>query len=987
MDVTEHTVDEINRLRACINDLVSVLALPAIWSGHEPSQIGRTLLDALVSMLRLDFAYFRLLDSIGGAPIEMVHVAQRRDLNARPEEIGRVLKPCLTGQPPASSFLIPNPVGQGKASIAQRCLGLRDEMGVLVAGSTRADFPTETERLLLDVAANQAVIGLEEARRLNEQRRLAQELDRRVAERTRELTEREAKIRRLFDANIIGIMIAKLEGEIVDANEAFLRMVGYGREDLVSGRILWPDLTPPEWRDTDARMWAELRANGVLQPIEKELFRKDGSRVPVLSGATLFEEGGNEGVAFVLDLSEQKRAEKAAGRSEKELRGVIDSVPANVWSTSPDGAVDFINQRWQEFTGLPPTNALGWNWETAVHPDDRGRFVANWQAALKNGQAMESEVRVRRADGEYRWLFVRNVPLLDEVGNLVKWYGTGIDVEERRRAEQALHAAMSERMRLTAFRGEVGTVLAHEEDLRGTLHKCAEAMVRHLDGAFARFWTLSSDGRELELQASAGMYTRLDGSHSRIPFGQLKIGLIAQERKPHLTNNVQNDPRVNDKEWARREKMISFAGYPLLVEDRVVGVMGMFSQKPLTDGTLEALSFVADSVAQVIDRKRAEEALRRSEAYLAEAQRLTHTGSWAWSPITGEPLYWSEEMFRIFAFDAQRSGPPTNEMLWERVHPEDRDGMHELMLRAVHEKTEYVYDHRIVLPDGTVKHIHAIGHPVVNAAGEVVEFLGTSIDVTERKGAEKERERLRKLEADLAHMNRVSVMGELAASLAHEIKQPIAAAGINAQTCLRWLQRESPEIGEACETVTRILKDVNRASEIVDRNRSLYGRGTPQGEVVDVNKLVREMIGLLHDAADRHSISIRAQLDGALPAITADRVQIQQVLMNLMVNGIEAMKDTSGELTITSKKTEDDQILLSVSDLGIGLSNEDAERIFDAFFTTKAQGTGMGLCISRRIIESHGGRLWASVNRGRGATFHFTLPRDAAPPSRERVSA
>jgi signal transduction histidine kinase len=223
------------------------------------------------------------------------------------------------------------------------------------------------------------------------------------------------------------------------------------------------------------------------------------------------------------------------------------------------------------------------------------------------------------------------------------------------------------------------------------------------------------------------------------------------------------------------------------------------------------------------------------------------------------------------------------------------------------------------------------------------------------------------------------MMGELAASLAHEIKQPITAAVTNAKTCLRWLQREPPDIGQGREAISRIVKDVVRAADIIDRNRSLYRRDTPKREIVNLNELIREMSVLLRDAANRQSISIRAELDGSIPTITADRVQMQQVLMNLMLNGIEAMKDSVGELTVRSKKTEDDQILVSVSDLGIGLPAEDVERIFDAFFTTKAQGTGMGLSISRRIIESHGGRLWACANARWGATFQFTLPTDPAP--------
>ena len=262
--------------------------------------------------------------------------------------------------------------------------------------------------------------------------------------------------------------------------------------------------------------------------------------------------------------------------------------------------------------------------------------------------------------------------------------------------------------------------------------------------------------------------------------------------------------------------------------------------------------------------------------------------------------------------------------------------------------------------------------------GERNESVAFVLDLSERKRAEAERERLHQLEADLAHMNRVSMMGELAASLAHEIKQPIAAAATDAKTSLRWLQREPPEIGEAREAVSRIFKDVIRAADIIDRNRALYRRDTPKREVVNVNELVREMIVLLHDAASQRSVSIRAEFEAALPTVIADRVQMQQVLMNLMLNGIEAMNDTGGELTITSKKTEDGQILISVSDLGIGFPVAESERIFEAFFTTKPQGTGMGLAISRTIIESHNGRLWASANNGRGATFQFTIPAEVS---------
>jgi signal transduction histidine kinase len=264
--------------------------------------------------------------------------------------------------------------------------------------------------------------------------------------------------------------------------------------------------------------------------------------------------------------------------------------------------------------------------------------------------------------------------------------------------------------------------------------------------------------------------------------------------------------------------------------------------------------------------------------------------------------------------------------------------------------------------------------PRYTGAGDFAGYIGSNIDITDLKRAQEERERLRQLEADLAYINRVSMMAELAASLAHEVKQPIAAAVTDAKTCVRWLRREAPDVAEACEAASRMVNDATRADDILDRVRSLYSRDTPQRELVDVNEIVREMIVLLKDKADRNSVSVRTELDAGLAAITADRVQLQQVLMNLMFNAIEAMKDTNGDLTITSKRTVEGQLLISVRDEGIGIAPERADRIFEAFYTTKPQGTGMGLSISRRIIESHGGRLWASANSGRGTTFQFTLP-------------
>ena len=264
--------------------------------------------------------------------------------------------------------------------------------------------------------------------------------------------------------------------------------------------------------------------------------------------------------------------------------------------------------------------------------------------------------------------------------------------------------------------------------------------------------------------------------------------------------------------------------------------------------------------------------------------------------------------------------------------------------------------------------------PLRDGRGKILKWYGISTDIEERKRAEQERERSRQLESELAHINRVSMLGELTASLAHEINQPITATIMNASASIRWLARDQPDIDEVRASVERIKRDGERAGEIIRRVRSFYKKEPPeQRELVYVNEVISEMVMLLRDEANRRAVVMRTELTTGLPKVRADRVQLQQVLMNLMLNGIEAMQETGGELTI-STQCEDDQVLVSVGDTGVGLPADKLDQIFNSFFTTKASGTGMGLSISRSIIESHGGRLWASNNNGRGATFHFTLP-------------
>jgi C4-dicarboxylate-specific signal transduction histidine kinase len=275
--------------------------------------------------------------------------------------------------------------------------------------------------------------------------------------------------------------------------------------------------------------------------------------------------------------------------------------------------------------------------------------------------------------------------------------------------------------------------------------------------------------------------------------------------------------------------------------------------------------------------------------------------------------------------------------------------------------------------DGQYRWFLARAVPLRGERGKIVKWYCTSTDIEDRKRAEQEREKMRQLEDDLAHINRVSMLGEMAASLAHEIKQPIAAAMTSANSCIEWLAHEPPNLDRARAAAAKIDKYGNRAAEIIDRIRSLYKKSPSQRELVDVNGIILEIFTLLQGEAVRSSIAMRTDLAAELPKIMADRVQLQQVFMNLMLNAVEAMENSGGELAVKSQ-LQDGQLQFSVSDTGLGLPMEKMDQIFSAFFTTKPQGSGMGLAISRSIVESHGGRLWASANGGRGAIFHFTLP-------------
>ena len=382
--------------------------------------------------------------------------------------------------------------------------------------------------------------------------------------------------------------------------------------------------------------------------------------------------------------------------------------------------------------------------------------------------------------------------------------------------------------------------------------------------------------------------------------------------------------------------------------------------------------------AEISQRQRTEEDLRRSEAYLGEAQRLSHTGSWALDVATGQFIHSSEEHHRLFGFDP-REGIPVWKDWARRVHREDREGTWDRIQRGISERTDFELDYRTVNPDGTIKYVHALGHPVFNAAGDLVEFVGTSIDVTQRRRAEEAR-----LDAQnqLAHVHRVTAMGQLAASIAHEVNQPIAATVTNAQAALRWLDRRPADLEEVRQALARIAKDGHRAAEVIDEIRALIKKAPPRKDRLEINGAIHEVIALTRGEAVKNGVSVQTELMDGLPLIEGDRVQLQQVILNLIINAFEAMSGIGEgvrELLVSTRKADSDGVLVAVRDSGPGLALAPLESLFESFYTTKPGGLGLGLSICRSIIEAHGGRLWACANVPCGAIFQFTVPAHPVP--------
>lgn len=827
----EQPAEEVKRLRRCIDDLAGVTALPAVWGGGGPAEILRALLDVLFGTLGLDLVYARTEVAAGGAPVEMARVARTRGMTAGPRELGELFDRWLRGDPRNLPPLARGTVGDADMTVVPLPLGLRGEFGLLVAGSRRADFPRQTERLVLSVAANQAAVGLHQARLLNEQRRVAGQLDGRFAQ-------------------------------------------------SPDGRV--------------ARRTSEPAAD--------------------------------DDEALKAEVAERSRAEEAVAASERNLKLTIDTIPALAWSARPGGSAEFFNQHYLDYVGLTAEQASGWGWTAAVHPDDLSSLAATWQRIMASEAPGEAEARLRRHDGEYRWFLFRANPLRDEQGRVVRWYGTNTDIDDRRRAVERLQAG---------------------QELLGLAQKSARAI------AFDWYVQREVNAWSPEQEALYGLRPgSFDGTYrgwKRLVYAPDWPLVLKAIRHAQETGVVAVEFRVQwpdgSLHWLTTNGQMFFdeRGRPF----RMVG-------------------FTSD----ITPRKLAEEDLRRSEAFLAEAQHLSSTGSFSWRVEAGE-ITWSAQVYNIFGLDP--AVPVRPELIRTRVHPEDIPLFDEALDRARSAGSDFEFEHRLLLPDRSIKYLRVVARATRDRDGEL-EYIGAVQDVTERRLSE---ETLGRLRSELAHVSRVATLGALTASIAHEVNQPLSGIITNASTCLRMLAADPPNLDGARETARRTIRDGRRAADVIARLRALFSKKGAAAEPVDLNEATREVIALSLSELQGGRVILRTELADDLPPVAGDRVQLQQVVLNLLRNAADAMsgvEDRPRLLLVRTERDEGGRVRLSVRDAGVGFDPQAADRLFEAFYTTKDDGMGIGLSVSRSIVESHQGRLWATPNDGPGATFSFSIP-------------
>ena len=660
-------------------------------------------------------------------------------------------------------------------------------------------------------------------------------------------------------------------------------------------------------------------------------------------------------------IVERDRASRNLRQSEKELRDVIDTIPTGVGVALPDGSMEFVNRRSAEYSGMEDSS--GSRWQAAVHPDDLGRHMDKWHASLATGEAFENEVRYRRADGRYRWFLARAVPLRDAHGTIRKWYGISTDIDHRKRAEALL---AGEKRILEMVAG--GSSLA---DVLDALCRLVEDLTSDVLASI-----LLVEGDRLRYGAAPSLpkaYTQAIDNAVIGPNGG-SCGTAAYRAQAVIVSDIAVDPLWDDyREFALPHSLRACWSTPIFSADgKVIGTFAMYYREPRSPSRrdVDIVDQITHLAGVAIQRKLGEDRLLESE----DQWRAVFENN----PIMYFIVDAAGTVVSVNSSGAGQLGYTVDELVGRSVlavlHEPDREAVQKHVADCFEwlgqarswEVRKVRKDGRIIYVRETARGMHRTGRdPVVLVVCE---------DVTERRRAE---EALHRTQAELAHVTRLTTLGELAASIAHEVNQPLAAIVADANASLNWLAATPPDLEHVRATLAAIATDGHRAANVIQRIRQLATKEEPRKARVDVNDVVRDVVAFVRSEVARYEIALALDLAAALPPVVGDPVQLQQVLLNLVMNAIEAMAPMTGRprtLVIRSERDDENMVTVAVHDTGVGIAAGDVDRVFSAFFTTKPGGMGMGLSISRSIIEAHGGRLRVMPNAPHGACFEFSLP-------------
>ncbi|MDW9552729.1 PAS domain-containing protein [Sinorhizobium meliloti] len=737
----------------------------------------------------------------------------------------------------------------------------------------------------------------------------------------------------IVDSIPVPVAVTTPSGEVEGLNKSTLGYFGKSFEELKGWKT--SDAVHPD--DLEQTIAAQMKAHqqGVSYDIESRHRRHDGTyRWHNVRGFPLRDPRGRivRWCHLLIDIDDRKQAERALHESELEARLIVETIPGGIEVLAPTGKVELVNEHVARYFGKTAEELKRSGFTELIHPEDLQIVHTATLRATTTGLPYEAEHRFLGADGTYRWFQVRGLPLRDARGRVVRWYALHTDIDDKKRAEEAL--------------------LESERNLKLTL-----------DTIPALAWAADRDG-------SAEYFNRhyLD-----------YVGLSAEQAKGWgWTDALHPDDKAG---LAAAWRAILASGRPGEAEVRLRRYDGtyrwlLFRTSPLRDAQGNIVKWYGVNT-DIDDRKCAEQELKRSEAFLAEGQHLARMGNLSWNVARGS-IVWSQPLYHIFDFEP--GSVITLDLIASRVPPEDMPLMGDMIERAQRGESGFEYQHRIILPDKSIKYLHLIAHKARNNSGET-EYIGAVLDITQRQLSE---EALEKVRFELAQVTRIMSLGVLTASIAHEVNQPLAGIITNASTCLRMLAADPPNIKVAQETARRTIRDGNRAADVISRLRTLFSKRTVAIEPIDMNEAVREVLALSSGDLQRSGVAARAEFANRLPHVGGDRIQLQQVIINLLRNACDAMggvDDRPRRLLIRTAPV-DDHVQVSVQDTGIGLQPASAARVFQAFYTTKSDGMGIGLSVSRFIVENHNGRLWAQPNDGPGVTFSFSIPQycwDTAP--------